>query len=434
MHRWIFTLAFPLLFATQTAAAARPTLTFRYRHFLYTMQPTAAWQTDGDAWTLNGKPFSPPAAILVDGDVLSPLPPGVSITPQPQWNRDVIRVSIAERVAKPLHREAGSVVIRRSGSGGTSGTGGIIFDGVGLPGRDVDLERATDLTVAALENGAHDIILPVTETQPQIRVEDPLLTAAGIREVVTVGESNFSNSPANRRYNIAVGLAKFNGHLIKQGKTFSFDNVLGRVDATTGYRKELVIKGDRTEPDFGGGLCQVSTTAYRGIWEYGFPIKKRINHSYTVSHYFPQGTDATVYPPSVDMQFVNDSTGALLIQTYRENDLAFFIYYGTRDARRTTVLGPFIWGFTPPPPDRTEYTTEIPPGERKKLGERIPGLKALWVRIVRSGNAEKQEPVYSTYEARPLYTLIGTDQLQFGTGSGSALPTVFTEDQMAPAE
>ena len=118
--------------------------------------------------------------------------------------------------------------------------------------------------------------------------------------------------------------------------------------------------GEHTLPEYGGGLCQVSTTAYRGVWEYGFPITGRRNHSFAVSYYAPHGTDATIYPPHTDMKFLNDSPGALLLQTYHENDRAYFIYYGTKDDRTAEVIGPYTWDFRPPPPDRTDYTTEDP--------------------------------------------------------------------------
>ncbi|MDD4319743.1 MAG: VanW family protein [Candidatus Peribacteraceae bacterium] len=413
------------LLQTEPASAAAAPLTLRHRHFLFTVRPLPSWNAPADRWTLNGQPFMPPAALLVDGDVVPPLPPGVRIEREQAWNRAVIRTVIAG-ATESLRREPGSVVIRRTASGA------IAFDGVGLPGRAVDLERATDLVIAALEGSITDVVLPTVETQPLIRVEDPTLAAQGIREVVTVGESVFDNSPANRRHNIAVGLAKFNGHLIPRDAVFSFGETLGPVDGTTGYRKELVIKGARTEPDYGGGLCQVSTTAYRGVWEYGFPIIQRINHSYTVSHYFPQGTDATVYPPNVDMKFRNDSPGDLLIQTFAENDLAYFIFYGTKDERRSSIVGPFLWDQTPPPPDRTEYTTDLPPGERKKMGERVPGVKAVWYRFMRTGTGETTESVFSHYEARPLYYLVGVTSLPAASGSGTAIPTMFMEDGAAP--
>ncbi len=155
-------------------------------------------------------------------------------------------------------------------------------------------------------------------------------------------------------------------------------------------------------------MNRISTTAYRGAWEYGFPIVARQNHSYAVGHYGPQGTDATVYPPKPDMKFLNDSPGALLMQTYAQNDKAYFVYYGTKDSRVADVFGPFIWGRTRPPSDKTELTTDLPPGAKKKLGERIPGMKAMWYRTLTDQNGKKKvEPVFSQYEARPLFYQIG---------------------------
>lgn len=391
------------------AEAAQP-LTYRHRHFLFTLAPGsfAGWRGPQEVWTYRGRPIDPLPEWLVDGDVLPPLPAGVARTQRAGWNRQAIRRTLEERIASMLRRPAGSVTIGRS----LTGTGAVTFDGVGLTGRELDLDAATDLTIAALERSVTDIVLPVIETQPDIVVTDPELAASGIKEVVTIGESDFSNSPANRRHNIAVGLRRFNGAIVPEGSVFSFNNILGPVDGSTGYKKELIIKGDRTVPDYGGGLCQVGTTAYRGVWEYGFPIIARKNHSYTVSHYFPQGTDATIFPGAVDLQFRNDSPGAILIQTHFEGDLASFIYYGTRDARVAEIVGPYIWDRIAPPPDRQEPTTEIPPGTTKKLNERIPGLKALWVRITRTATgAELVEPVYSAYEARPLFHQVGVERL-----------------------
>jgi vancomycin resistance protein YoaR len=37
---------------------------------------------------------------------------------------------------------------------------------------------------------------------------------------------------------------------------------LGEVDAANGYLPELVIKENKTIPEYGGGLCQVGTTVF----------------------------------------------------------------------------------------------------------------------------------------------------------------------------
>lgn len=402
--------------AIPSAIAATP-LIFRHKHFLFTVDPAAypQWRSAREQWTVNGSPIDPSATWRVDGDDVPPLPAGVERGTTFTWNRSAIRSTLEKVVGNLLARPAGDVTISRDARGK------IAFRGVGLTGRAVDLDPAAALTEAALERGLTEIELPVIETQPTVRVEDPALAAQGIREVVTIGESTFAGSPANRRHNIGVGLRRFNGALIPAGSAFSFNAVLGRVDASTGYLEELVIKGDRTEPDYGGGLCQISTTAYRGVWEYGFPILKRRNHSYTVRYYAPPGTDATVYPGAIDMVFRNDLPTALLIQTHQEHDRAYYIYYGTRDDRTTEILGPFVYDRAEPPRDRTELTLDLPPGETKKLNERVPGLKALWYRFVTSGSGTvTSETVASHYEARPLFTALGVAELPEGYATSSS--------------
>lgn len=392
-------LAFLWLLPAGVSAAS---LTYRYQHHLFTIAVGKEWQEMKEVWMYEGQPVKVPAEFRVDGDRVPALPAGFERAQVLSWNSDAIRATLKRQIAAVFDRPAGSVTIR-------SGTGSARFEGVGMPGRRVDLERAVTLTVNALEAGIADITLPVIETQPQISIEDPTLIAQGIREVVSVGESDFSGSTGARRHNIEVGLEKFNGVIVPQGADFSFDQTLGPVNATTGYYKELVIMGEKTLPEYGGGLCQVGTTFYRGLWEYGFPILERRNHSYAVHYYSPQGTDATIYPPNTDIRFLNDSPGSLLIQTYTENNHAYFIYYGTRDDRVSEVIGPYTWGYSAPPPDKIEYTTEIPAGTTRKVGERVPGLKALWWRLINRGGIEKEESVYSVYEARPRYDQIGIE-------------------------
>lgn len=406
-----------------TASAANLTLTYHYKHFLFTINTAQQhdWESAQEMWTYNGEPVTPPQELRVDGDGTQALPDGFQKTETLAFNKQAVMQTIQTIIGDQLNRDTGKVTISRTS------TGVVVFDGVGFPGRSVDISATADLSIAALRDRTTDIILPVSETQPEVVVADPDLQQQGIKELVTIGESDFSRSPNNRRHNIAVGLSKFNGHLIPKDSIFSFDQTLGKVDGTTGYLKELVIKGDLTIPDYGGGLCQVSTTAYRGAWEYGFPIVKRINHSYMVSHYAPQGTDATVYPPNIDMKFKNDSNGALLMQTYAADDKAYFLYYGTKDDRTSDVIGPFVWGQTPPLADRTQPTLDLPPGATKKVGERVPGEHAAWFRTVAVNGKTATQGTYSIYEPRPLYYLIGVASIPAGE-TGATIPTDFLND------
>lgn len=388
-------------------------LTLRHRHFLFTIAASTvdAWSAPQETWRWQGRVIRPPQELRVDGDNVPALPPGVTRTQETALDRSRIAQGLAADIAPLLERAPGSVTI------GKNADGRVTFEGVGMPGRALDVDASADLIVAALGRGVSDVVLAVHEAQPSVNVSDPDLRRAGIGGLVAIGESDFTGSTANRVHNIKTGLRRFNGHLIAPGETFSFVKVLGPVNGATGYLKELTILGDKTLPDYGGGLCQVSTTAYRGAWEAGFPIAQRRNHSYTVRYYAPQGTDATIYPPHTDFKFTNDSPGALLLQTHVEDARAYFLTYGTPVERDTTLVGPFVWGKRPPPPPKTEYTDELPAGERKKVGDAVPGLNAAWYRFVRSGTGRVMETVLSGYEARPLFYQIGGADPASGSGA-----------------
>jgi len=187
---------------------------------------------------------------------------------------------------------------------------------------------------------AKDIDLAANLLKPEVSSSD--VEKYGIKELIGEGVSNFRGSPKNRIHNIGVGAARFNGVLIKPGEEFSFIKTLGPVDKSTGYLPELVIKVDRTIPEYGGGMCQVSTTCFRAAMNSGLKITARTNHAYPVQYYAPQGLDATVYIPNPDLRFVNDTPGYILIQTRIEGTQLFFDFYGTSDGRETKIVGPFI--------------------------------------------------------------------------------------------
>ncbi|MCK4891863.1 MAG: VanW family protein, partial [Candidatus Pacebacteria bacterium] len=167
-----------------------------------------------------------------------------------------------------------------------------------------------------------EIEITVKKIKPEITTKS--IDNMGITALLATGESNFYGSPRNRRHNIAVGASKFNGILVGPEDEFSFNKALGGVGAKEGYLPELVIKKGKTVPEYGGGLCQVSTTAFRSAVKAGLEITERKNHAYAVKYYNPQGTDATIYPPHPDLRFKNNTPAYILIQTRIEGNKLFF--------------------------------------------------------------------------------------------------------------
>jgi vancomycin resistance protein YoaR len=328
-----------------------------------------------------------------------------------------VRRYLESRIAPDIYREKEDVAIDMSEDGV------ITFEGTGLYGRRLNIDAAVKMVEYALKNGVEYVNLPLIKENPTVTVLSDELRKKGIKELIGAGETDFGGSPYNRISNINVGLSKFHGHLVAPGEEFVFGETLGPVTGATGYLKELVIKGDKTIPEYGGGLCQVSTTAYRAALSAGLPITQRRNHSYAVSYYRPHGLDATVYPPTVDMRFVNDTPAHLVMQSFTIDNMAYYNFYGTRDERTVHLIGPLYHGWTSPPPKRTEYSDNLSAGEVIVAGHAVPGLSISWYRKVDYGKSAPEnlklvqsstfsstkhetgflDHIYSKYQARPDY-------------------------------
>lgn len=216
----------------------------------------------------------------------------------------------------------------------------------GQNGQAMDIPSNIDKITAALDNHLAALNLQVTVVKPQVSLSDT--NSMGINQLIAKGDSNFAGSPANRIFNIKIGAQKESGVILAPGETFSFNQYLGPVDGEHGFLPELVIKSDSTVPEFGGGLCQVSTTMFRAAMNAGFPITARRNHSYAVQYYAPQGTDATIYPGVQDLKFINDSPAHILIwATFPGKNTLRFSVYGTGDNRHINFNGPFIYDRQP---------------------------------------------------------------------------------------
>ncbi|MCX6805302.1 MAG: VanW family protein [Patescibacteria group bacterium] len=211
-------------------------------------------------------------------------------------------------------------------------------------GKTLDTATSAEAISKQLTQGITTPI-PLNVVITKAEVSDENIEKLGIKELISEGVTYFPGSPPNRLQNIRVGMAKFNGVLIKPGQNFSFNDYLGEVGAEQGYAPGLVILGDREEMQYGGGLCQVSSTAYRAALLAGLPITSRANHSFAVDYYTAPygvpGVDATIYLPKPDMSFVNDTGHHILIQTKMVGTTLHFYFYGTK-TKSGVIRGPFF--------------------------------------------------------------------------------------------
>lgn len=207
-----------------------------------------------------------------------------------------------------------------------------------VQGKKFNVAQSSSAIITALRENKSSAHLIIEVLEPEITLQK--INDLGIETLLSRGESNFHGSSDARIHNIKTGASRFSGAIIKPREEFSFNNILGDVDEKTGYQPELVIKGGKTIPEYGGGLCQLSTTIFRAAVLTGLPITERRSHSFPVKYYSPQGFDATIYPGVSDLKFVNDTEKHILIQTRIEDTKLFVEFYGSSNGRRVTLDGP----------------------------------------------------------------------------------------------
>jgi vancomycin resistance protein YoaR len=222
-------------------------------------------------------------------------------------------------------------------------------------GRDLNVEATLSqfqTAVFSIDNRS----IPLTFTEVMAPINESMTAAElGITEEVVSATTYFVGSTAARRTNIQVAASRFHGLVIPPNSIFSFNEWLGDVSPETGFEEGLIIYGNQTITGVGGGVCQVSTTAFQAAFYAGFPILDRVPHGYRVGYYETgegPGMDATVFSPIVDFRFKNDTPYHLLIETYfnPNNSTLTFKYYSTSMGRKVIKEGPYVRNVRPAPP------------------------------------------------------------------------------------
>lgn len=267
------------------------------------------------------------------------------------------------------------------------------------------------LTKMVTGSETSELEIPIIVTEPKIRAGD--INNLGIKTLIGVGTSKFHNSIPNRIHNLTLASARLNGAIAAPGETFSLGEQIGDVSRATGYREAYVISQGRTVLGDGGGVCQVSTTLFRAALNAGLPIVERKAHAYRV-HYYEEdlgpGYDATVFFPSADLKFVNDTPGHILIQTKVDpkNFSMRYEIYGTNDGRVATISAAKIYSQSAPLPTVYQDDPTLPSGTKKQVDWSAWGAKVSFdYKVVRGNEVLQDRTFYSTYQPWAAVYLVG---------------------------
>lgn len=268
-------------------------------------------------------------------------------------------------------------------------------------GREIDIENSLDIvnSIFLLEEFPEKILLSqnIIEATTEGIADNPLQ----ITELVALGVSNFAGSPWKRVHNIQTGANKINGLLLAPGEEWKTIAPLRPFNAAGGYLPELVIKGDKTIPEYGGGLCQVATTIFRAAIDGGLPVTQRRPHGYNVSYYSPIGTDATIYDPYPDFRFINDTGNYLLVQAYIVGVNIYIELWGVRDGRIVEQTEAINYNWTGSGAAKYVDNPELAPGVVNRVESAHAGVTGeFWRRVIYPNNKVYFEKWISRYPAK----------------------------------
>jgi vancomycin resistance protein YoaR len=227
----------------------------------------------------------------------------------------------------------------------------------------------------------------------------------------------------DRITNLRLGVQALDGTLVPPGGTFSLNATIGKRTEARGFRPAPVIVGTQYSEEVGGGTSQVATTTFNAAWEAGLEITERNPHSLYISRY-PLGRDATVYWPSLDLTFLNDTAHWVLVKGYAESDGIRVSIYGGE--RRRVVSSPGTMRVTGPVPVKRVKDPGLPKGEKIVEQEGEPPRATSVTRTVygADGGLLRTETWNTSYKAEDRIIRVGTKSNKTKAKGSSKSPKV----------
>ena len=174
-------------------------------------------------------------------------------------------------------------------------------------GQTLDREALYSDIESAFEQGGGEVELKYDYTEGEVPVDGYGLIATYTTDA--------STSSSARLHNIRLALSTINGTCVEPGEVFSFNGVVGERTKAAGYRPAPAYSRMETVMEYGGGICQVSSTLYAAVEKAGLEIVERHSHSLKVT-YIPKGMDATVDWGNKDFKFANNTSEAIYLVGY----------------------------------------------------------------------------------------------------------------------
>ena len=276
----------------------------------------------------------------------------------------------------------------------------------GDPGVDFDPVQAQALMDEAAPG--EDFSVPVTITEPKISKEE--MSANLFRDKLGSCTTTVTGT-ANRKHNVALAARSCNGVVLNPGETFSYNDTLGQRTAANGYRTAAAYVGGKTVQEYGGGICQISSTVYLATLRANLEITDRTNHMFYPG-YIPYGMDATVSWGGPDFKFRNNTDYPIKLVVTYSGGKATCTIYGTNTTGNSVKMEYSILSSTPYQTVEQEDSS-LAPGERRQQQNGYTGYKVATYRCIYDADGNLVSRTFeanSTYRSRNQIILVGPEK------------------------
>lgn len=242
----------------------------------------------------------------------------------------------------------------------------------------LDFNISIDEAKALITGDKDSYTIPLKTLYPNVKTSDIGIEA--FPNLLSSYSTSFASSSSNRATNVSLATNKINGKVLMPGEVFSFNNTVGKRTPQSGFKVAGVYMNGQVATDYGGGICQVSSTLYNAVLRANLEIVDRSNHMFEVG-YVPIGTDATVSWGAPDFKFKNSRSYPIKIVTSSSNRKCVVKFYGLKESEEYDIE--IVSYRTGSVPYRTTYTTDssLAAGQQKVIQRGSNGAKSVAYRI-----------------------------------------------------
>ncbi len=271
-------------------------------------------------------------------------------------------------------------------------------------GVQFDVEEARSIIG---DGSAESYTIPITTTAVKVTAED--LKAKLFQDTLAQTSTSLDESNVARTNNVRLAAASINGTILNPGDEFSYNTVVGERTEARGYRPAGAYVNGQVVDEFGGGVCQPSSTLYMAVLRADLEVTERHNHSFTVA-YTPLGEDATVDYGNLDFRFKNNTDYPIKILAEQTDGKMIMTIVGTKTSdksveTRTEVLETY----TPQTIEKKDSSMMV--GQTRVDTTPITGYSTRTYKVI-TENGKTTEVLANTsnYVKRDKVVYVGTKQ------------------------